>query len=110
VAQFTDGRRVLLFRYTEQPTRRLNPAAHFYRDAGYRLETLAQRIDLAGNRWGCMLGVRADDALRICERIFDHAGSSWADVSSWYWQAAVGWTGGPWWAVTTVEPASHDIL
>jgi hypothetical protein len=110
VAQFTDGRRVLLFRYTETATRKLHPAAHCFRGAGFRLEPAAQRVDIAGNRWGCMLGFNATEKVRICERIFDNSGATWPDVSSWYWQAAFAVTRGPWWAVTTVEPASHDIL
>ena len=28
---------------------------------------------------------------------------SWTDVSSWYWQALLGKTHGPWWAVTVTE-------
>jgi hypothetical protein len=110
VAQFTDGRRILMFRYTEQTTRKLHPAAHCFRGSGYKLDPLRQRIDMEGNRWGCMLATREDEKLRVCERIFDTRGASWTDVSSWYWAAVFGTTRSPWWAVTTVETAAHDIL
>jgi hypothetical protein len=110
VAQFHDGRRILLFRFTEQITRKLHPAAHCFRGSGYRLEAAAQRTDAQGNRWSCSLAVRAEEKLRVCERIFDNTGRSFPDVSSWYWSSAFGVSRGPWWAVTTVESAAHDIL
>ena len=38
----------------------------------------------------------------VCERIFDHDGNAWTDVSAWYWAATMGQSAGPWWAVTRV--------
>ncbi len=47
---------------------------------------------------------RAEEKLRVYERIYDHkSASSWTDASSWYWNAAFGRGSGPWWAVTIAE-------
>jgi hypothetical protein len=41
--------------------------------------------------------------MQVCERIYDQAGASWTDVSSWYWDAALGRSQGPWMAVAVAD-------
>jgi hypothetical protein len=47
------------------------------------------------------------ESLRVLERIYssseNQTGQDWTDVSTWYWQALLGKTGGPWWSVTVTE-------
>ena len=45
---------------------------------------------------------RPGETFDVCERIFDHDGNAWTDVSAWYWAATMGQSAGPWWAVTRV--------
>ncbi|MEZ5353480.1 MAG: hypothetical protein R2762_12655 [Bryobacteraceae bacterium] len=106
IAQFTDGSRLLLMRYTAQPTRKLHSAADCFRGAGYRVSPLPLYEDEHRERWGRFEAVRDRTMLIVSERVFENAGdNAWTDVSSWYWSASFGRTGGPWWAVTMVEEA-----
>ncbi|MEZ5401199.1 MAG: hypothetical protein R2729_16130 [Bryobacteraceae bacterium] len=106
VAQFTDGRRTLVMRYTAQPTRKLHSAADCFRGAGYTVTPLPIQIDERGERWGRFAAERDSLRYTVGERIFENTGeNAWTDVSAWYWSASFGRSSGPWWAVTTVEQA-----
>jgi hypothetical protein len=50
-----------------------------------------------------LIATRGSERLRVRERIYTAAGDSWTDVSSWYWQAVLERTTGPWWAITVAE-------
>lgn len=106
IAGFTDGRRAILLRFVTRPTRQLHPAADCYRGAGFRVRPRPVRRDRAGDRWGCFGASRRDQHLVVCERIHDESGASWTDVSSWYWEALLERSQGPWWAITVEEAGS----
>ena len=100
----TDGHQVLVLRTVTRPTRMLHPAADCYRGLGYQITR--ERLELQDNTqpWRCFEARRAGRAVRVCERISDAAGQSYADTSAWYWGAVWGRTHGPWTAVTVATP------
>jgi exosortase/archaeosortase family protein len=107
VARFTDGGQLLIVRQVRRPTRLLHPASDCFRAAGYAVAMAQAAVDGAGVRWRCFVATRADEKLRVCERIgerFDAgAHDGWTDVSAWFWGAQ--WSPAPaWWAVTVVTP------
>ncbi|NJD06160.1 MAG: exosortase/archaeosortase family protein [Methylococcaceae bacterium] len=102
VARFGDGRREWLVRHVETPTRSLHPAADCFRAMGYEV-TAAKVHELDGIRWGCFHATGPSGSRQVCERILDSRGRAWTDVSAWYWDAVLGRTQGPWWAVTMAE-------
>ena len=102
VAHFTGGEHQYVIRWVRHRTRQLHPAVDCFRGSGYSVRPLPIRVDGDGERWGCFEEARSSEALNVCERIFDHDGNAWTDVSAWYWAAALGRSSGPWWAVTRV--------
>ena len=100
IARFTDGSRELVIRYLAKPSRKLHPAADCLKSVGFGTTPKPIKIDRQGKHWGCISAVRKNRKLKVCERIYDHYGASFSDVSSWYWAAMLGKSRGPWWAVT----------
>ena len=107
IARFTDGQQIVIARAITAPTRMLHPAADCFRAAGYEITVPRAAIDDARTRWNCFEARSHGTAarLRVCERIEDVAGTTWTDVSSWYW-SALG-ASGPWRAWTVVTPITH---
>lgn len=93
IARFRAGNRQLVLRWVVEPTRRLHPAADCYRGSGFQV---IPRSPADG--WGRFEAVKEGRRVEVLERIRDAAGASWPDVSSWYWSALLGRTGGPWWS------------
>ena len=102
IARFTDGRRELVLRSVERPTRMLHPAADCFRGLGYAVTPPRLIEDEDRRAWSCFDATRDGHSRRVCERIQDSRGQAWTDVSAWYWAAALGRTSGPWMAVTRV--------
>ena len=104
LTRMTDGHQVLVLRTVTRPTRMLHPAADCYRGLGYQITR--ERLELQDNAqpWRCFEARRAGRAVRVCERISDAAGQSYADTSAWYWGAVWRRTQGPWTAVTVATP------
>lgn len=102
IQTFTDGSRTLVLRFVSRPTRRLHPSAECFRGAGYAVRPLPV-LKRDRERWSGFEASRGDDHLIVHERIESEAGQHWFDVSSWYWDALLGRSGGPWWAITVVE-------
>jgi hypothetical protein len=44
--------------------------------------------------------------LTVREAILEGRASRWTEVSQWYWEALLGQTRGPWWAITVAEHAN----
>ena len=101
IARFTDGRRTLVLRQVNRPTRQLHPATDCFRALGYTIDRPRPVVDDEGVQWSCFAAVRDGVRLHVCERIRDSEGNSWTDTSAWFWSAQYG--GGPWLAMTTVE-------
>lgn len=109
IAQFSDGQRTILMRYTARPTRSLHPAVDCFKGSGYKIQPLDIRVDEQGERWGEFLAEGNGERWRVSERIFENSGGrDWTDVSSWYWSAAYGRSQGPWWAITVMEKAPSN--
>lgn len=102
IGRFSDGRREIIIRYVREATRKLHPANDCFRAVGYAIKPLPLKIDDEGKRWSCFSAAKADEKLRVCERIYNAAGNEWTDVSSWYW-AALNDPQGEWWAITVAD-------
>jgi hypothetical protein len=100
VGRFTDGSADILVRWIDRPTRALHPGSDCLRAGGWTVTPEPLEIDRKGRAWGRVLARRGADRRVLAERIFDEAGASWSDASSWYWAALLGRTRGPWWAVS----------
>ena len=103
VGRFSDGKREIIIRWLDAPTRRLHPAADCLRGSGYRITPLPVRRDESGAAMGCFRATRAADDLMICELIRDGRGGSWPDVSAWYWSAMLSSSPGPWWSFVVAQ-------
>ena len=103
VARFSDGRRQIVLRQLTAPTRRLHPAGDCFRAVGYAIGPSPMRLASGGRPASCFTATRGGRTLRVCEQIIGPDGSSWPDVSSWYWPALTGAASGPWLATLTVE-------
>ena len=103
IGRFTDGRRILILRAVQEPTRMLHSSAVCFRGLGYRLQTPRAVQDAEGITWSCFGAERDGRKHLVCERIYDLRGQAWTDVSSWYWSAVLGRTERPWYAITVVS-------
>jgi exosortase/archaeosortase family protein len=103
VAFFRSERHRYVFRHVTQATRKLHPAEHCYRGAGYRVEPAQIFGASAADRFGCFVARRGNEHVLVKERIEDRDGRVFTDVSSWYWAALLGRTQPPWNTVTLVE-------
>ena len=107
IAAFSDGERTVLFRWVSQETRKLHPAMHCLRGLGYAVQPGPVWAGGDGQRWGTTLARKEGHGLRVRERITDGTGRAWTDVSAWWWDAWLGRSAGPWWAVTVFEPTHN---
>ena len=96
-----------LVRKVNSPTRKLHPAADCFRGAGFHIEPQPIAIDEQGRRWSVFLAAKGSERMEVRERIYNQRGDAWTDVSSWWWQAALGKSQGPWWAETVVIQAKY---
>jgi hypothetical protein len=103
VGRFTDGRREIIVRWVNAPTRRLHSAADCFRGSGYNTTPLPIRRDATGAAMGCFRASHRADDLTICEVIRDARGETWPDMSAWYWHAMLGSSPGPWWSFVVAE-------
>ncbi len=102
IGRFSDGTREIIIRRVTEATRKLHSADDCFRAAGFTTKPLPVKIDDRSERWACFSAVKLRENLNVCERIEDHQGGRWTDVSSWYWSA---WGQGEreWWAYTVAE-------
>jgi hypothetical protein len=105
MARFTDGSMEILFRRVDRPTRNLHPSSDCLRAWGYSVKPLPAQTAAPGHTWSCFLAKRNGESLQVREMVMTGNGEqsaqeSWTDVSSWYWNAFLGRTKGPWTAVT----------
>ena len=102
IARFTDGKREIVIRWVTDATRKLHPASDCFQGLGYAVKPLAVRRDDKGALWSSFAASKADEQLRVYERIHSDSGETWTDVSAWYW-AAFREGNGSWWAITVAE-------
>ncbi|ADO68897.1 hypothetical protein [Stigmatella aurantiaca] len=103
IARFTDGRRELIFRWIQAPTRQLHSAEDCFRGLGYTLTPATLWRHPEGTSWHRFTALRDGSPLVVREAILDGASRRWTDVSAWYWSALLEDTEGPWWAITVAE-------
>lgn len=103
IARFTDGRRQVVLRSVPRATRQLHPARDCFAAIGYRIAPAPMARGEGGALASCFHAARDGVTLRVCERVTDRDGTSFPDISSWYWPALLGRSAGPWLAATTVE-------
>jgi hypothetical protein len=87
IARFTDGRRELIIRWIEEPTRRLHPASDCFKGMGYTIVPQAIQRNKKDIKMGCFTAKKENNVLNICEYIEGSNGSNWSDISAWYWGA-----------------------
>jgi hypothetical protein len=102
VGRFSDGRREIIIRWVDAPTRRLHSAADCFRGIGYSITPMPVRKNASDATMSCFRAGHGDDAVAVCEMIRDEHGS-WPDVSAWYWSAIFGASKGPWWSFVVAE-------
>jgi hypothetical protein len=108
LGRFTDGKREIILRWVDQGSRRLHPASDCFKANGYTVTP--QPIRTEGTvRWSTFIATRGTERYLVSERIHDGAGKQWSDVSSWYWEAQLGKSAGPWWAVTVAQKYNRPI-
>ncbi len=97
------GGQVILRRVTK-PTRRLHPSRDCLRAAGYDTGEAITVTRPDGSEWARFHASREGLRLRVHERIVsERDGSSWTDVSAWYWSALANPLNGPWRAETVIH-------
>jgi hypothetical protein len=102
VGRFTDGRREIIIRFVDAPTRRLHSTADCFRGIGYSISPMPVRKNASG-AMSCFRAGHGGDSIAVCEMISDEHGSIWPDVSAWYWSAMFGASVGPWWSFVVAE-------
>jgi len=103
IGRFSDGRREIIIRWVGAPTRRLHPASDCFRGSGYSITPMPLGKDAAGTAMGCFRASHGADVLTVCELIRDEHGTSWPDVSAWYWNGMLGASPAPWWSFVVAE-------
>jgi hypothetical protein len=106
VGRFSDGRREIIIRWVDAPTRRLHPAADCLRASGYRIVPMPARTDASGVTMSCVRASGPAGDMAVCEVIRDERGQSWPDVSAWYWHAMLGASPAPWWSFVVAEKSA----
>jgi hypothetical protein len=93
----------MILRRVNQATRRLHPSGDCLRAAAFET-TEAITVRLAdGSCWARFSATRDGLRLTVHERITSGSdGSSWTDVSAWYWAALWHPLNGPWQAETVI--------
>lgn len=103
IAKFTDGRRTILFRQVNKPTRQLHPSSDCYKGNCFQLHPMSALRDAEGKIWSRFSALKNGQKLEVREIVSDSKGQTWSDTSSWYWSALLGKTQSPWVAVTVAS-------
>lgn len=103
IGVFSSGDKRIVCRWVTVATRQLHSSSSCYKWSGYEIKWLPELIDQANNKWARFEATKGDEKLLVRERLFDVAGGSWTDVSSWYWSAVLKQSRSPWWCVSVAE-------
>lgn len=106
IARFEDAKRQVVLRSLSAATRQLHPAKDCFGAIGYRLRPLPMILLPGDALASCFEATRDGVTLKVCERVIASDGTSYPDISSWYWPALLGRSTGPWLAAMTVERTS----
>jgi hypothetical protein len=108
IGRFTDGEREIILRWVAEPTRRLHPASDCFRGSGYKTTPRNMKRDSSGRLMSCFSATRASETISVCEGVHGLDGQSWPDASSWYWDAILARSTGPWWSVVEARKALEE--
>ncbi|MBS1952685.1 MAG: archaeosortase/exosortase family protein [Cyanobacteria bacterium SZAS-4] len=103
IAVYTTGRSRVVYRWVPRPTLQLHPSSNCYKASGYEIKWLPEYRDTKDQKWTAFQASKGTEKLLVRERIYDQAGHSWTDVSSWYWAAVLKQSTSPWWAISIAE-------
>lgn len=103
MARFSDGSRQIMFQWLPSHSRSVHSAAECLQNSGYEIEHGPIIVDGTGMKWSSCTARKGQTAIRLRERIEDSHGRHWQDVSSWYWDATLDRTNGPYWFVIVTE-------
>jgi len=95
-----------ILRWIERPTRRVHSIRDCFAGAGWTVvpEPDAPPLGPLGDGgWSCFRARRGDDRLRVRERVVTASGERFAEVSAWYWDAALSRTAEPAWFEAVAE-------
>ncbi len=98
IGVFSAGGDRLVMRWVTRPTRKLHSSADCLRAAGYEVEKERAGRFFAFSPGGAG-GWYVEEEIRP-----ENGEKAWKEVSDWFWQASLGKTQGPWWAVTRIRP------
>ena len=102
--RMTDGSRQIMFQWIPQHSRAVHSAADCLRNAGFKVKHGPIIIDTDGIQWSSATATRgADTSIHLTERIESATGDHWQDVSTWYWNAVLGQSHGPYWITIVTE-------
>ncbi len=103
IGVFQAGENRVILRTVNRATRKLHSSADCLKATGY---------EVTNNRPGDFKAVRGSERFEVFERVYEsgiHSEREWADISGWFWDAALNRTEGPWLAITVISPERvHD--
>ncbi len=106
VRLFTDGDRKIIWRIVTKESRQVHPSTDCYRGMGFKIDLKPIVMQANGLRWYRFIATRDHEQLEVRETIQDQdGGHHWTDVSSWYWDAFLGRTKGPWQVISVISKA-----
>ncbi|MBY0549775.1 MAG: exosortase/archaeosortase family protein [Candidatus Obscuribacterales bacterium] len=105
VRLFTDGTNTIIWRIVIKESRQVHPSSDCYKGMGYSVELKPAFLQSNGVRWSTFEANRGSEKLKVRETIIAPDSTSWIDVSSWYWDAILKRTSGPWKVITVVQRA-----
>lgn len=106
IGRFGNGHKELVLRWIATPSRRLHPAEHCLRGAGFTLQPAAPSpsVRRGAHAW---IAERAGRRLFVHEWIEDRDGRVFGSVGEWYWPSALDRSRGPWVAYTLSESLAN---
>lgn len=108
IAKFTCGDSSILLRSINSESRQVHSSADCYRGQGYDIKSRPIVID-HDKRWSRFSATKKSKELMVRECIMASDGSCWTDPSTWYWEALLGKTQGPWVFITVASPTQLVI-
>ena len=100
------GKDQVILRRVNVATRRLHPSRDCLRAAGFDTTEALTVSHGDGSQWARFHATREGERWLVHERITSSQnGSSWTDVSAWYWSALWHPLNGPWQAETVISEA-----
>jgi len=103
LARFSDGHRQIIMRWVTIPTRQLHPAIDCFRGLGFTISNIKISQDSNNHHWRKFTATLNTSKYTVREHIMDANNLVFTDTSSWYWQAMLNKSKGPWLAITIAK-------